>query len=1278
MSMNYLAEIKERLLNACSPATFQEIGDALLFAMHPDWQIHEFGMKAGTAKTTKGIPDTYFVVPGNRYALVAYTTQKQGLYHKLEKDVSDCLNPAKTHIPKSKIDRVILCHLSGDLNAGQDSALRELCSFEDEVNHVHYTIPLELYGIDQISNCLYTRFPSIASDFLDVSVDSGQIMSAERFVQTYDRFSLAAPLNTNFLFRAEEIEKIKRGLKKHHILILYGASGIGKTRLALEASRRFAVENECQLFCIRSTHQPVYFDFQRILKSGQNCLFLIDDANDVSDLRSILDQVITDPKNENVYVLLTIRDYLKEELENIFHGRFTISSFRIGEFTTQEIEDLVRDNLKIIDQYELDRIARIARGNARIAYMAGKLSDESKLYQCDSIIEIFDQYYKQTISSLEMSACKDRREQQELEISAGILAVFRAIDTGSMEELKPIFNQGIIAECDFKQSLQILCDYELAEIHESVIIMKDPCISSYILYYVFPKKQLLSLALVLELEFRYFRDKCGQAVFTLYNLFNSNRVAQYVEKEVNAAWDLIGRRGDRIALSAFQLLFHVFKPEESMQFVKQEIDELPDEELPEHIDFEHDRIFGKGLTRGNKVLQMLSGYQYNDLYIDTALDLAFSYAKKSKDNLLEFYQWMDSSFSISHAIKLYGFYAQRKAAHFLKVHCCDHIAVSELCFALIRKWLDYEFHFVEPVDGEEFRFGTLSVSASEDFCNYRLILLRIIDKLSMNEVFYWETINLFLQYAMQIRRGMEQNIFYQERDIISNIIRHLQDSLPKAILVDALYRSCKARNIQKPWNLETEALFQGESWKIYHFICMAEKDVYCNGEDCKQQGLRLTENLINLLHNCEVCNFIHAFNEVSHCVNTIHGGEISNVLYLDGILERMMNSLTSVPNLSRELVGAVRKYGTYIDVMPYRLFKYWARNDLQWLYQEIWSEAYANPSLTYSWRYLYFLVLPSDKINNDSCGQLLQFLAEDVQQPDDTRDERSFRVLQSYSNERKGIINDAVRTIWTNKSSGNTASLYLRSLFEGNYFTPQTLLDWFSIDVTLLRNIYFYSLSIYHSADYGGQYLKKFIEDDPVWISWYAEYLLDERAHVDEGYERERVNTLWLMEDAENIFCSIFRVAIQLAQRPFNFRIAFRLKSLFGHFHDRHDIALKQRSWIMKLVDEYALTENIYYVFFMSESLNDTFRKDMVAAFIRNNSNLAAFRRLPLHPTLMSATGSIIPADQAVQRFWKSLLDLFHGARFMNHRQYIIERIQEIDAEIYREQTNEIIEEARR
>ncbi len=103
--MSKLTDIKKRITELEGGA-FQELCDALLSRCGYEG-IHAYGMQAGTMKTTKGNPDTYFKTDTGKYIFVAYTTQQDDLFKKAEKDIEKCLDTSKIGILCEDIEEII-------------------------------------------------------------------------------------------------------------------------------------------------------------------------------------------------------------------------------------------------------------------------------------------------------------------------------------------------------------------------------------------------------------------------------------------------------------------------------------------------------------------------------------------------------------------------------------------------------------------------------------------------------------------------------------------------------------------------------------------------------------------------------------------------------------------------------------------------------------------------------------------------------------------------------------------------------------------------------------------------------------------------------------------------------------------------------------------------------------------------------------------------------------------------------------------------------------------
>lgn len=239
--MSKLTDIKRRI-DELDGGAFQNLCDTYL-CYKGYGNGYSLGMSTGTNKTAKGNPDTYFLTADNKYVFVMYTTQKTDFFNKAIEDIDKCFDSKKTGIKSDDVAEIIYCHTYGRLTAGEDKKLRDYCIKRGAI--------LNIIGLDVLGNELFMHYPIIAKEYLDISVGTGQITTIESFIQAHDNNKMSAPLNTTFMFREKEIEKACEMLKTNNILLVYGPSGVGKTRFSVELCKELEENKDIKQYVLR-------------------------------------------------------------------------------------------------------------------------------------------------------------------------------------------------------------------------------------------------------------------------------------------------------------------------------------------------------------------------------------------------------------------------------------------------------------------------------------------------------------------------------------------------------------------------------------------------------------------------------------------------------------------------------------------------------------------------------------------------------------------------------------------------------------------------------------------------------------------------------------------------------------------------------------------------------------------------------------------------------------------------------------------------------------------
>lgn len=160
--------------------------------------------------------------------------KKLGYSKSWSGDVDECFDETKTGVPVEKIERIILCHNS-KLSSAEEEALTAKCQERGCL--------LDILGLGSLSFGLLEKHQILAKEYLEIELDTGQILSPADFVKRYQKSAFATPLDLKFHFREAERKAALDELETNDLLIIAGPPGVGKSRLALECMNKFVAQH---------------------------------------------------------------------------------------------------------------------------------------------------------------------------------------------------------------------------------------------------------------------------------------------------------------------------------------------------------------------------------------------------------------------------------------------------------------------------------------------------------------------------------------------------------------------------------------------------------------------------------------------------------------------------------------------------------------------------------------------------------------------------------------------------------------------------------------------------------------------------------------------------------------------------------------------------------------------------------------------------------------------------------------------------------------------------
>ncbi|MFR3728555.1 ATP-binding protein [Lacrimispora sp.] len=1245
--MANIESIKQKILQL-DAGSFQNLCDSYLYKIgYPN--IVSLGGEAGTRKTTSGTPDTYFNTLDGKYIFVEYTTQKASLFTKIKDDLVKCLDTSKTGITHDKISEIIYCHTSSNITPSQDDEVKTLC--EDT------GIKLTVVGIDKLAEDLYLFHHIIARDFLGISISTDQIQSCDDFVKDYNSNRMAAPIDTKFLFRDKEIENINEAYQKVDIVILSGAAGTGKTRLALHYAKNYSDTHNEKFYCIHSNALPIYEDLRLFIDSPGKYFLFIDDANQLSGLQHIVRYTTRKPEGYNVKILITVRDYALQKVINDVREIALYESVNIIAFTDDEIKKLLETALGITNSDYQERIIRIAEGNARIAILAGKVACRSnRLDSINDVSQLYEDYYGSSLEKYQLLI------DNNMCITAGIVAFLEAIHLEHIDSFLPILQEKGLCRDSFIENIRKLHEQEIVDIcNDKAIRFSEQCLSNYLLKYVFFDKKLISLSAMIKACFQSYKERTITSINTLLNVFRNEDLICFVEKEIKILWDELAQEESPYFFEFVKVFFRV-SPTEALLILQDKV-EFEESVVIESSDIDTEK--GKNYQNvTNDVIEILGGFA-DMTDFPTALDLFFQYYLKRPDLYMQFYHAVNQYFGIKKDSMCYGFYTQITFFEKIKEYSDDwkQEAVVILFLEVAKEFLKLHFSPTEGGRKHTFTIYQIPLVTSEGVERYRKLIWQSLSALCKIDK-YKEKI----RYVLDSYGGTIEEISLPVLEFDLIYIKCILESyFPTNELRNCLLAGSLSRVFTRI-NISCDALFaeyfEGEAFRLYNLLKgpdYTEEIDYKELENLKRQAIE------QYVSNCDLVMFQQLI-DVCHDTDDLDG---HTAWKIGKGLDIAFNSISLKEDY---YVGAIKYYiekDTPNNLNPYRLISvlFSLLPDSEVL-RLIISSAYNQKN---AWLYAYYHELPSELITEEHLQKLYDFLADTSDGVITSSSLRDVDFFEKYSVVDKDVLIKGCRIILTKmKYAPFMVHIYFDLLFNHIHNTPQTVIQKFNGNLELLEEIYCAMWSCDNHHDYNGKFLKEIYSVKPSMLDKYIDYLIN-KGNGSFGDYQEQHRCFFELNGFLEIYNKIFEQLIEKCQFP-TISVPYFLESLLLPVQNKQNLLKKQDEWIKHCIQMFSAdTTKMRCLFSVISKLSIDRKKEYVWLFLENNQLFENFERIPLTPTSWSWSGSAVPIYSAWIEFLESLLPSLIGLKWIKHKNYVKTKIDYLKKQIESEQIEEIL-----
>ncbi|MDN5217275.1 ATP-binding protein [Fulvivirgaceae bacterium BMA12] len=609
----------ENALSAINETVFQELCDSFLALRNTNYSaLSRVGSQSGKQKSTKGTPDTFLLLPSGKYIFVEHSTNISAGLSKLKDDIDKCLDSEKTGIPLSQIAEIILC-INFNLKSNET---QELVSLLKDTR-----IVLTIYTLDSLSIELHLNHRDLTHQYLELPLDTGQIVSIEKFIDEYNRASggISTPIDNTFLYREQEIKELKEGIHSNDFIILTGAPGVGKTKLALEGIKSFLTENlEFGAYCVSYKSHTLLDDLFQYLSSDKDYILFVDDANRIDAFNQITG-FYKASRMGKLKVIITVRDYAFQEI-GILCQEFAPKRMDIVKFTDEQIIKIVSAEPFKTNQYYHRQITHIADGNPRIAIMSALLANEKMdIYALNDVSDLFEKYFSAFV--------KDKGEfAKNLNIKClGLIAFFYTIPYKNKEIVSSILAHFEINYPSFIDVIDKLDKLELVEIQFEHVKIPEQNLSTYFFYKAFIKDRLLSFETLLRNYYESNKDRFKDCVFPANNTFGAKNVMDKLQPFLRNYWKFV--QNDEEKGFNFLSTFWLYLSDETFEFIYNLVEKLPESNSENYeVAYENNAF---SYNRNNIIDLIENFFRFQKKELKDAIQLAFEYVRKKPENLPE-------------------------------------------------------------------------------------------------------------------------------------------------------------------------------------------------------------------------------------------------------------------------------------------------------------------------------------------------------------------------------------------------------------------------------------------------------------------------------------------------------------------------------------------------------------------------------------------------------------------------------------------------------------------
>ena len=1224
--MNKINRIQQSIM-ALEGGAFQKLFDAYLYKKFGFTNIQPLGVQAGTNKPTKGIPDSYVYTEDGKYILICYGNVKEQPAKKIKKDILECFDSARLCVEKEKIEKIICGHGSSNLHIEDDLELRNVVE----------GIPVELVGIGTLSYDLALRFPNLAFDHLQISVDTHQIFDIDDFVSVHDRSGTNAPLSTTFYGREKETQTLSTAIEDSFITVVTGPSGIGKTRLVLEVCRTYKKAG-WKVYGIKSNSQLLYQDLSDCFDQEGQYLLFFDDANSVTSLENILDYVCSFRSSHIIKIVLTVRDYVKKRITDYARQYSDTTIISVDAFTDDEIQECLKKSYNIQNWAYLQKISEISNGNIRLATLAGIRAVESGYIAISNSESIFKNYYGPIMNSIELN-------------NSDIILLSIIALLGPVKNDNPLYRQlrSEYVSCDDdNQILEKLCDLELVDWYKNEVVMiSDQSFGNYLLYYVLYEKKWINLQTLIH-EGLNKSSRVLDALHMLQSLFCSSDLQEFLCNSINSAWEQAGEEENWLYLRSFYLV----NPIKALQPLQKYVDEIPEEKFVLNQD-EISKLKHSGINCFQ--VEILAGY-YRTEYYDEALGLILDLYKKQPRLFWDIRNAFVDEILFDKDAYYHQYVIEQKTVDTMWKLCIGgkDYNYTELYICIASKVLETMHHDYETVGSRKVRFLTFGSAVCNELIALRRSVIKSVMILYDDPRYHRNIWNILREISYLGNQDDQRVLLHSDYNVIYSYIQAKEVLNFEDAAILSHYRDQYLR-LNESINEDFQLLERSYEYFVYELLTGWRKRGYF-GDERKNQLKSQIRDSIKCYQLRDYKRFFEACNEIQKIEHD--NWEMGPGI---GALFQVLEGDNRYLDILELYLTAGAPFGTnQYSIICYALSEF----GYQTLFDLINKVDYSEKE---KWINMIWLCLDESSVDKARSDDYCSFLHSQCLKDDPII--LPFPHLMKYIKYNVHILEEITECLMEKPH-------LISSVFDeaSNDIVISSILEVYKDQGQLdsLKKLYF--LCDNDIFDYEGKMFWELYSCDPVgvWELFAQKY--------NDNYTSNHYNYARIFEKIwkDPTYADRIDEVIKCYYDNGVLHSGKEVSVIFAKSEDDPDISRKKK-WLFDRIERN--TENInridtlYQIILM---VYPEWRIEALLYYLNFDLSVDHFKKIYLFPIMESWSGSEIPLINNKVSFLKNLDDSLRGKDFINHKAYIQEMISALEKQKNNVEINEYIEDNQR